>query len=546
MPTLHPYQQQFTGEIYQHWQQGSRNVIGVLPTGGGKTFTFSDIIARHQGLSCAIAHRQELVSQISLSLAEFGVKHRIIAPQKVIKSIINDHRVEFGRVFYDPNAKASVAGVDTLISRRESLSSWSQQITLWVQDEGHHVIAKPANKWGKAAEMFPNAIGLGVTATPLRADGKGLGAHADGLFTNMVLGPSMRELIEMGNLTDYDIVCPPSDFDRASLSVGSTGDFTSQKMKEASKKSHIVGDVVESYLKFAAGKQGITFTTDVETAHYMARQYKEAGVRAEAVSAKTPDHVRSEFIRRFRRGDLQQLVNVDLFGEGFDLPALEVVSMARPTESLAVYMQQFGRSLRVIKTNPNKRALIIDHVGNVVRHNLPDIPRQWTLDARAKRGSKGADPDVIPLTTCLECFKPYERFHRACPFCGHVHVPEGRRGPEQVDGDLELIDPEVLAEMRAAVEAVDRTSPAIPHNATAFVARGIMNRHEEKQQAQTKLRETIAIWAGEQRAAGRSDAESYKRFYLSFGIDVLSAKALNRADAEKLLTKVSTAINVSH
>lgn len=534
IPQLRPYQQDTYSEIHTLWSQGARNVIAVLPTGAGKSITLSKVAHDHHGLSCIIAHRQELVSQLSMSLARFEVMHRIIAPKGVIASIVKEHQIEFGRTYYNPNAPAAVAGVDTLVARQEALSRWAQQVTLWITDESHHVLV--ANKWGTATKMFPHAKGLGVTATPQRADGKGLGAHADGVFHAMTVGPSVYDLIEMGNLCKYRIVAPPSDFDVDHIKVTTTGDFSGKEMREAARKSHIVGDVVEHYLRFAAGKTGITFATDVETANEIAEQYRRAGVSCQAVSANTPEHVRNEFVRRFKRGDIKQLVNVDLFGEGFDLPNLEVVSMARPTMSLAVYAQQIGRCLRPA---PGKdRALIIDHVGNVKRHGLPDKPRKWTLDAREKRSSKKPDPEVIPLTTCLSCYEVYERTNAVCPHCGYKPVPEARRRPEQVDGDLTMLDDDVLDAMRQAahmaLEDPDAVGARAAHVAGTAAGYGAAARQREKIVSQTTLRETIALWAGHQRALGRSDQESYRRFFLTWGIDVLSAQSLSRADADKL------------
>lgn len=542
IPTLRPYQQQVYGDICQSWNQGARNTLLVLPTGAGKSVTLSQVAHDHQGLSCVIAHRQELVSQLSMSLARFEVMHRIIAPKNVIASIVREHQIEFGRTYYNANAPAAVAGVDTLVARRDALSRWALQVTLWITDESHHLLRE--NKWGTATSMFPHARGLGVTATPQRADGKGLGAHSDGVFHAMIVGPSVHDLMQMGNLCRYRIVAPPGDFDADHIKITASGDFSGKEMREAARKSHIVGDVVEHYLRFAAGKTGITFATDVETANEIAEQYRQAGVPCQAVSAETPEHVRNDFVRRFKRGDLLQLVNVDLFGEGFDLPNLEVVSMARPTMSLAVVMQQMGRALR---PSPGKdRALIIDHVGNVKRHGLPDIPRRWTLDAREKRGSKAADPDVIPLTTCLSCYEVYERVKAACPHCGYKHQPDARRRPDQVDGDLAMLDDDVLDALRqAAIQAME--TPESMADRVGFVAgpiagRGAANRQREKIEAQLALRETIALWAGQQRSLNRPDDESYRRFFLTFGIDVLSAQALGRNEAEKLTVDIQKAL----
>jgi DNA repair protein RadD len=231
--------------------------------------------------------------------------------------------------------------------------------------------------------MFPNARGLGVTATPVRADGKGLGAHHDGVMHHIIEGAGMRDLIQQGFLTDYRIFAPPSDLDLTGVTRAADGDYNKKQLKQRVRRSQIIGDVVAHYLRIAPGKLGLTFATDVETATEIANRYRAAGVPSEVVSAKTPTGQRIEILKRFKRREVMQLVNVDLFGEGFDLPALEVVSMARPTESYGLYCQQFGRVLRPL---PGKTVgIIIDHVGNVVRHGLPDKPRRWSLDRREKR-----------------------------------------------------------------------------------------------------------------------------------------------------------------
>ena len=167
---LRPYQAELERAIQQVWAGGTSNALAVLPTGGGKTVLFSYIKHHHAGHSIAIAHRQELVEQISLALAREGLKHQIIAPQPVVKQCIARHMQELGHTLYDPRATTAVAGVDTLLRRKNI--DWAK-FTLWVMDEAHHVLTD--NKWGKAVALMPHAKGLGVTATPVRADGRGLG-----------------------------------------------------------------------------------------------------------------------------------------------------------------------------------------------------------------------------------------------------------------------------------------------------------------------------------------------------------------------------------
>ena len=536
---LRPYQFDLVSDIHAGWDAGHQNVMATLPTGGGKTVVFSHIINSMNVPTCAIAHRKELVSQIALSLAVNGVPHRIIGPKSLVRFVVNTQINELGTSFYNPNAACAVAGVDTLVRRTKELSGWMQQVKLWVIDEGHHVVQ--GNKWGTATDLFPHAKGLGVTATPCRADGKGLGRHADGVMDHMVHGPNMRDLIDMGFLTDYRIFAPPSDIDLETVTVTASGDYNPAKLKKAVRSSHVVGDVVEHYMRIAPGKLGITFASDVETAGDIASQFRKNGVPAEVVSANTPDLVRSEVVRRFRRREIMQLVNVDLFGEGFDLPAIEVCSMARPTQSYGLYCQQFGRVLRIMEGK--EKAIIIDHVGNVVRHGLPDKPRIWSLDSRGKRPAALNPDDDIPLRYCPECTQPYEKRLVRGPYCDHKPVPASRSQPEFVDGDLHELDAEALAEMRGAVDNVDNWQRKAQGMQRAHMPEAAVNGFKKsavkRLEMQTALRESMGWWTKLQREQGRSDSESYKLFYLTFGIDVLSAQALGKPEAIALADKVN-------
>lgn len=557
---LRPYQDELDRDIDQAYDDGANNVLAISPTGSGKTVLFSHRIKKHDGPSCAIAHRQELVSQISLALNRDGVQHRIIGPDDVVKLCVGIHMDDSGVSYHRANAHCAVAGVATLTRRKASLSSWLKTVTQWVQDEAHHVLRN--NTWGKAAAMFPNARGLGVTATPERADGKGLGRWADGLFDEMVEGRNMRDLINMGYLTDYRIYAPKTeDLYLENVKTGSDGDYTRESLKSAVRKSHVVGDVVKHYLRIAPGKLGITFATDVETATDIANQFNLSGVPAAVVSADTPAHERIAILRDFKARKLLQLVNVDLFGEGFDLPALEVVSMARPTKSYSLYCQQFGRALRIMiseilagawdtYTDAQRRAfiaesikpqaIIIDHVGNidpaVGGHGLPDAPHIWTMDAREKRSSGNAQ--TKPSKVCTECTGFWEGYSTTCPYCGHVAVPGRRDGPEFVDGDLLELDPATLAAMRGEIARVD--GPCYHNGSTPnYAKKRVEEGHRKRQDIQGGLRASMAWWAAYQREAGRNDSESYRRFYYKFGIDVLSAQALSTREANTLAIKIN-------
>jgi DNA repair protein RadD len=540
-----PYQRDAHTAIFQAWQNpGVDNVLAVMPTGAGKSLLMGGVMHDFPpGKRVAIAHRKELVGQIAMALATCGVKHNVIGPTSMVKYLIHRQRQKLGTHFFDANADATVASVDTINAREESLRAWGAQVRLWETDEAHHLLRD--NKWGKAVKLFPNAKGLGVTATPCRADGKGIGARSDGVFHDMVVGPTMRDLIRDGYLCDYKIFAPLTYMPLSLDDVGASGDYSSVKLRTAAKNSTIVGDVVASWFKIADGKQTLLFAPDLETAAEMAANFSASGVRAELISGETPDDIRTELLDQFERKVYQVVINVDLMGEGFDCPGIEVVIFARKTESYGLYVQHFGRALRTLLGKPY--AIIIDHVGNVKRHGLPDAARLWSLDGREKR-PRAVDPeDEIPLRYCTSCTQPYLRIKSSCPWCGHVEIPDGRSRPEMVDGDLYEMDEALLMQLRGEVSRVDESAAAVRQRmlhagAHPAVAGNVFNMVTERARAQSALRESIAWWAAMQFDKGRDDRESYKLFYHLFGIDVLSAKALGMQDAYKLANRVNHAL----
>lgn len=528
---LRDYQLKIIEQIYKEWDAGVRNVLVQLPTGAGKTIVFTHVMKQHMGASIAIAHRVELVCQISLALARLGVSHNIIAQPKSIKDIITIHIQEFGQSYYRHDAKCHVAAVDTLLKQRQL----PRNISLVVQDEAHHVLRD--NKWGKVAEMFPCARGLYPTATPLRADGRGLGRHADGVIDAMIVGVPMRELINQGHLTDYRIFAPPCDLDLSSIEISKGGDYSLPSLRAAVHKSRITGDAVEHYLRIAPGKLGITFAVDIEAARELAAAYNQAGVSAEIITGKTPDLERARIMRRFRRGEILQLVNVDILGEGVDVPAVSVVSMCRATLSYSLYCQSFGRALR--PSAGKDKAIIIDHVNNVLTHGLPDRERVWSLDRSDKRSRVKA---CEYLRTCLSCFNVYEILTRVCPYCATYTPPAARNTPAQVSGDLLELDADTLATLRGERDRID-SAPRIPQGVTDVAKLSIAKKHRERQIAQRKLRHSIAIWAGYLHRRGISDSEIYLQFYSTHKVDIMTAQTLSTKDAEDLRIRIDASIN---
>mgnify|MGYP001034331165 CR=1 FL=1 len=535
---LRPYQQAILDDIFELWKR-VRYAIAVLPTGGGKTVVMGQVIKQFAARTLAIAHRQELVEQISLALARAELSHRIIAPDSVIRAIIDAH-VEapgIGRSWYDPGAEVAVAGIDTLI-KRNGEAEWLAGVKLWVIDEAHHVLE--SNKWGKGVGLLPeDAKGLGLTATPLRADKKALRRGAGGVFEAMTVGPSMRELIGQGHLKDYRVFGLPQKLDMRQVKIASDGDFNAKQLRDEAHRAGITGDIVAHAKRLAPGKPGVTFAVDIELATEYAQAFRDAGVSAAVLTGVTPAGQRREMIRAYRGGTLQEIANVDVLGEGFDCPGIIRVSMARPTMSYGLFAQQFGRALRPLAGEPY--GIICDHVGNVQRHGLPDGAKAWSLDS----SKKPKEPGEVPTRVCVnpECMLAYEGFSRTCPHCGHTPevAPGDRTRPEVIEGDLTEYDPTFLAKLRGEADKI-MGPPIYPSNAGAPLQHAIDKRWMQRQNAQADLRDAIANWAGYWRDVhGSTDSESYRRFWHTFGIDVATACVLPGPKAMELADKVRRA-----
>jgi superfamily II DNA or RNA helicase len=529
---LYPYQNDIKQRTYEAWRE-HQNVLMVLGCGGGKTALFSSIISDETGGSVALTHRAELVMQISLTLGFWKVPHRIVGPKTLVNACIEQHIIEFGKNYINPSARCGVASVQTLIKLNPS-DSWFRNVRLWITDESHHCCK--GGIWERAINMFPNARGLGVTATPFRADGKGLGRHADGFFDTIVEGNTLRELIDMGRLVDYRIFAPPSDLNLSTVEIGASGEFQRDPLRAAVHKSHLVGDVVSHYLKYAPAKLGLTFTVDVESAEEQAQAFRSFGIPTEAVSAKTDPVTRRNAIRKLKRGDLKMLTNCDLFGEGTDLPAVEVGIFARPTASEPLFIQQFCRPMRM--SEGKESAIIIDPVHNIRinyghitigRHPLPDAAKTYTLDRQEKRARSETAPSMV--RTCIECLAVYDKVKHGmiCPYCKTVHVPAQRSGPEFVDGDLGEVDPSVLERSRRMIDAIIQP-PKMPRGASQTVINSILKNHREHVKVLSELHDAML-----HDARNVTDPREYQRaFYLKHGVDVLTARTLGTKEALKL------------
>lgn len=559
---LRYYQSDLLAEVERQWQAGRRRVCVMAPTGSGKTLVIAEAVRRHVGMSCAIAHRDNLVIQLSLALAQQGVRHRIIASQKTQRAASALHAKKLGRVWIDPQAKCAVASAQTL-AKRDELAKWCAAVTLWVVDEGHHLIRDTV--WGRCVDRFthPECKGLIPTATPGRADGKGLGAHHDGYADVLVAlvedGPDRlgvrvampqesitcapaKVLMDQGFLARYKVAIAKTHLEHYLGAVGPSGDWTPAALKKAAAQTNMVGDVVESYRQFADGLTAIVFARDVEEAGNIAKAYRAEGITAEMLTGETDAAVRMSIFARLESGALKIVVAVDVISEGTDIPAVGAIIFARATASLGLYLQMVGRGLRMA---PGKtHCVLIDHVGNVLRHRGgPDTPRTWSLSRRDKRAA--AARDAIPLRVCLnvECMQPYEKHLDCCPYCGEpVPEPERRGPPEVVEGVLAFMDDETMARLRGEIPKTveefsrDMYASGLPGR----FAGANVKRHRERLETLGVLRDAMAMWAGPRHAAGRSDSEIQREFWHVFGVDVMTAQTLDREAAAKLLDRIVT------
>lgn len=532
---LRDYQQDLDNKINVAYDEGYKNVLMVSPCRSGKTVTFTSRSQGRNDPSCVVVHRQELIGQISETHARMGIPHNILAPQPVINFCIEKQIREVGRSFYDSTAPAVVAGVDTLIRRYEVGQRWPESVQRWTVDECHHTLQK--NKWGKGVALFPNALGLGVTATPIRGDNKSLHADQGGVFHTLIQGVDMRELINRGAIRDYRVIAPQPSIDEAMLKLGTTGDFTEKSVKRASEQSQIVGDTIRTYMQFTPNAQAIAFCVDVKQAKELAQKFVDAGVRAVALDGTANDTIRQRVMDEFKSGQIQVLTNCDLFSEGLDLPGVDVCIMCRPTMSFGMFTQQFCRPLTPTGPNDKTFGIIIDQVGNVIRmaakYGMPDTPRFWEL--YRERLTQKKEPDAVPYRSCERCLMAYERLELCCPHCGHCPEPDDRGVPAMVDGILAEMSPQLLEQLRMAKAQIwSEHGPNIRYGASDGEIGKRNSDFIKRQMAQNQLNEAMMMWGGVRLIAGDTDGQMQARFLHRFGIDVLSAQGLNAAKAIEL------------
>jgi len=463
---LRPYQRHSFDELRNGFAAGHRRQVLVVPTGGGKTTIAAKLIestlakASRPNAVLFMAHRTELISQCSERLDENG-----ITAHGVIMSSHPRRR---------PFAPVQVASVDTLANRKPL----DPPPVLIIADECHRTLGGRQTR--VIQELYPTAFVIGLTATPWRLDRRGLGQYdADGqarMFSRMVVGATYSQLIGDGFILEPRVCCPWKP-DLTGVEITDSGDYNEEQLAEVCDTPQTIRDAVDRWLELSNGARTVAFAASIDHSLHLVEAFNAAGVRAAHLDGTTDPDERKSILAKLKAHELDVVSNFNVLGEGWDCPACEVCILARPTTSLALYMQMVGRVLRPAIAAGKTRALVLDLAGSVLRHGWPTADRNWTLADRPKRGRKGAAPpeecDAPPVGVCPACLfaRPTAEAGKPCPNCGYVE-------PVVVKpADLESTSGVPLVELtREAVEAAVRPPPQSSWARRAFGAPPGQNR----------------------------------------------------------------------
>lgn len=361
---LRPHQIEAKAKIFDAWSKYD-SVMLQMPTGTGKTYLFTSLIndiintykLAHKDIKILIvAHRTELLDQISATLNKFGISHGFIQGAR--------EQYLWKRV--------QVGSIMSLLTDKNYYNVCRQKFDYIIVDEAHHSLA---DTYIRLFGLFPNAKKLGVTATPWRLNHESFLS----LYQYLIVSPQISWFINNNLLSDFDYVSIKQDSEVQKLvdrsEVVSTGDFSNADLDNTFNNQRIRSKLYESYLQFANGRKGIIYAINKCHAAKIAELYSSHGVKAMAIDCDTPRDVRQEMITAFKNGEISVLVNVDIFTEGFDCPDVNFIQLARPTKSLSLYLQQVGRGLRIVEGK--EKTIILDNVGLYNYFGLPDANRKW-------------------------------------------------------------------------------------------------------------------------------------------------------------------------
>jgi superfamily II DNA or RNA helicase len=413
MIALRPYQTKVVDDIAAAIAAGHKRILVVAPTGSGKTVIGSEIIRRYSALlqsSLVIAHRREIIQQTSQKLYANEIRHGIIlagfAPR--------------------PLERVQVASIQTMGARDQRPTAH-----LLMVDEAHHARAKT---YLEIIGAYPDAILIGLTATPCRGDGRGLG----NIFEVLIEAPQIPQLIELGHLVKSRVFAPV----RADVAKGvetRQGDYVISQLSRRMNTSALVGDVVEHWHRFGERRRTVAFACDVAHSLHIRDEFIKAGVRCGHIDGSTPKDERDATLAQLASGRLEIISNCMVLTEGWDMPEVGCCILARPTKQMGLYRQMVGRVLRPAEGKPD--SVILDHSGAVYRHGRPEDVVEWSLDldkrATAPEHEKRQANPATALLECTQCGS-VRTGGQPCPCCGFL-PQRPAQGVRFADGDLGLV-----------------------------------------------------------------------------------------------------------
>lgn len=408
---LRPYQQEAIAQIEGHFNSGTRSVLYQLPTGGGKTVVFSSIITKWVQANkrvCVLVHRVELLNQAAQTLRKLG---------------INSGRIK-GKERYDHQHLVHVASVQTL-SRNKSAYP-PDLFDLLVVDEAHHAVA---GSWDRVIKRFNTAKILGVSATPCRLDGRGLG----NAFDVLIEGPQPLMLSEQGFLAPAKVYAPPPKFELGKLKTR-MGDFQLDDASSQLSAVHVIGDVITHYKKHLKRSTAIAFCCSITHAESVAAALTKAGIPSASIDGSMSEEQRASLLAQLASKSIKVLTSCALIGEGVDVPSVGGCILLRPTKSLALFLQMVGRCLR---PDGDSSAIVLDHVGNYQRLGHHLLERSWSLSDGVSLSQAAKAKDGTTGWLCQSCDYLAPKDCDQCPECG---TPRPASEKEIVTIDAELVE----------------------------------------------------------------------------------------------------------
>ena len=437
--TLRPYQGTSAEDIRGAFLLGIRGVLLVSPTSSGKTVTFSYVArgaAARNNRTLVLAHRDTLIKQASGKLSEYGVNHGII---------MADYSPT-------PHAMVQVGSVQTMVRR---LRKYAQDhFQLIIIDEAH---LSAARTYLQIIDHFPKSRLLGVTGSPCRLDGRGLGSNAGGRFDHMIESVTIRELIDEAYAVQPVVYAPLDQLDLSKVHK-KAGDYDKEQLSRVMNTRKITGNAIDHYREHAKHIPAVTWCVDIEHARQTAAEFNAAGIKSTMLYGDSTTDERDRALRQLADGSISNITFCQLLVEGIDCPAIGCIIGLRPTFSLASYLQTCGRMLRVmyapgcdletlegrfaaIDAGPKgRKGIFLDHAGLTYRHGFIDEVREWSLLGMPKKEKKAET--VVAIRQCPMCmivFPPAP----VCPGCGHVFEVRTRQ-LEYEEGKLGLLTPDMV------------------------------------------------------------------------------------------------------